>query len=275
MSRLYEALKRLESHAQDPLDVSSDFAQPAEILNNALQMAEMEGAHPVKIKVSPKARLVSLSAPRSLGAEKFRALATRLENMRQQRELKSFQVTSSVISEGKSLVAANLAVTLATSNKSRVLLIEGDLHKPTLASLFGVSEVKGLGDWWAGADEEITDFLYKFDDMPLWFLSAGKAHDQPSDVLQSARVREVLASLATQFDWIIVDSTPMLPIVDANLWSRLLDGTLLVVREGVATVNALKKGLESFDNPKLLGVVLNEASELDHGNYGYSHYGYK
>ena len=62
--------------------------------------------------------------------------------------------------------------------------------------------------------------------MPLWFLSAGKAQDQPSDLLQSARFREVLASIATQFDWIIVDSTPMLPIVDANLWSRLLDGTL-------------------------------------------------
>ena len=153
MSRLYEALKRLESNGQDPLETSPEFAQPAEILNNAMQMqTEMEGAQSAKINVSPKARLVALSAPRSLGAEKFRALATRLDNMRQQRELKSLQVTSSVVSEGKSLVAANLAVTLATYNKSRVLLVEGDLHKPTLASLFGLSEVKGLGDWWSGAE---------------------------------------------------------------------------------------------------------------------------
>ena len=276
MSRLYEALKRLESSGHATPQASPELAKPVEILNNAMQIqAEIEGAHTAKIKASPKARLVAVSAPKSLGAEKFRALATRLESMRHQRELKSFQVTSSVISEGKSLVAANLALTLANYNKSRVLLVEGDLHKPTLASLFGLNEAKGLGDWWLGAQQDLADFLYKLDDMPLWFLSAGKAQDQPSDLLQSARFREVFSSIAMQFDWIIVDSTPMLPIVDANLWSRLVDGTLLVVREGVATVNALKKGLESFDNPKLLGVVLNEASEFDQINHAYSQYGYR
>jgi receptor protein-tyrosine kinase len=276
MSRLFEALKRLEADGHEPAETSAEFAQPVEILNNAMQMqTEIEGARSAKIDASPKARLVALSAPRSLGAEKFRALATRLDNMRHQRELKSFQVTSSLVNEGKSLVAANLAVTLASYNKSRVLLVEGDLHKPTLSSLFGLGAVKGLGDWWSGNEQDLARFLYQLDDMPLWFLSAGKAQDQPSDLLQSARFREVLSSIATQFDWIIVDSTPMLPIVDANLWSRIVDGTLLVVREGVATVTALKKGLESFDNPKLLGVVLNEASEFDQGNYAYSHYGYK
>lgn len=276
MSRLFEALKRLEADGHERAETSAEFAQPVEILNNAMQMqAEIEGARSAKIDASPKARLVALSAPRGLGAEKFRALATRLDNMRHQRELKSLQVTSSLVNEGKSLVAANLAVTLASYNKSRVLLVEGDLHKPTLSSLFGLGAVKGLGDWWSGNEQDLTRFLYQLDDMSLWFLSAGKPQDQPSDLLQSARFREVLSSIATQFDWIIVDSTPMLPIVDANLWSRIVDGTLLVVREGVATVNALKKGLESFDNPKLLGVVLNEASEFDQGNYAYSHYGYK
>jgi capsular exopolysaccharide synthesis family protein len=276
MSRLFEALKRLEADDHEPAETSTGFAQAVEILNNAMQTQhEIEGARSTKIDASPKARLVALSAPRSLGAEKFRALATRLDNMRHQRELKSFQVTSSLVNEGKSLVAANLAVTLANYNKSRVLLVEGDLHKPTLSSLFGLGSVKGLGDWWSAKEQDLTRFLYQLGDMPLWFVSAGKAQDQPSDLLQSARFREVLSSIATQFDWIIVDSTPMLPIVDANLWSQLLDGTLLVVREGVATVNALKKGLESFDNPKLLGVVLNEASEFDQGNYAYSHYGYR
>lgn len=275
MSRLFEALKRLESNGRSSGDVAADIARPAEILNNAMQMqVEIEGANAAKINTSPKARLVALSTPRSLGAEKFRALATRLGNMSQQRELKSFQVTSSVVSEGKSLVAANLAVTLASYNKSRVLLIEGDLHKPSLGSLFGLDQIKGLGDWWTESDQDLTQFLYKLSDMPLWFLGAGKPSEQPSDILQSARFLEVFTSIAPQFDWIVVDSTPMLPIVDAHLWSRLLDGTLLVVREGVATVNALKKGLESFDNPKLLGVVLNEASETDPGNYAYSHYGH-
>jgi capsular exopolysaccharide synthesis family protein len=276
MSRLYEALKRLESNGREPGDFAAEFVQPAEILNSAMEMqAEIEGAHAAKLNVSPKSRLVALSAPRSLGAEKFRALVTRLETIRHQRELKSLQITSSVGSEGKSLVAANLTLTLASYHKSRVLLIEGDLHRPTLASLFGLNPVKGLSDWWSGTDQDFTGYLYQLNDMPLWFLGAGKAHDQPSDILQSSRFTETLTSVARQFDWIVVDSTPMLPIVDANLWSRLVDGTLLVVREGVATINALKKGLESLDNPKLLGVVLNEASEFDQGNYAYSYYGSK
>ena len=78
--------------------------------------------------------------------------------------------------------------------------------------------------------------------------------------------------MSAGFDWIIVDSTPMLPTVDANLWSRLVDGTILVVREGVALVNALKKGLQALDNPKLVGIVLNEASEFNRSNYEGKYY---
>jgi Mrp family chromosome partitioning ATPase len=79
--------------------------------------------------------------------------------------------------------------------------------------------------------------------------------------------------LASQFEWIVVDSTPMLPIVDVNLWSKLVDGTLLVVREGLTPVKALKKGLQALDHPKLIGVVLNEALESDQAIYDNQYYG--
>ena len=111
--------------------------------------------------------------------------------------------------------------------------------------------------------------------MPLSFLSAGSACDQPSQILQSARFAETFVRLVSGFDWIVVDSTPMLPNVDANLWSRLVDGTLLVVREGVAPIKALKMGVRDLDNPKWLGIVLNEASEFDRVNYTDQYYGVK
>jgi Mrp family chromosome partitioning ATPase len=94
--------------------------------------------------------------------------------------------------------------------------------------------------------------------MPLRFLTAGKPCVHPSDILRSAQSVKAFAELASQFEWIVVDSTPMLPIGDVNLWSRLVDGTLLVVREGLAPVKALKKGLQALDHPKLIGLVLNE-----------------
>ena len=225
------------------------------------------------VVASPESRLVALTDPDSLGAEKFRALVTRLDDMRKQQELKSFQVTSSVINEGKTLVAGNVAITLANFSNSKTLLIEGDLHRPTLARRFGLNELRGLSHWWSSQNQDMSSFLYRLNDMPLWFLPAGKPFDRPSDIIRSARFAKAFAQLASQFEWIVVDSAPMLPIVDVNLWSKLVDGTLLVVREGLTPLNALKKGLQALDHPKLIGVVINEASESDQWNYDSQYYG--
>ena len=237
------------------------------------KMFESEKTRSMMVQPPPTSRLVAWTDPNSLGAEKFRALAVRLDDMRRQHELNSLQVTSSVINEGKSFVAANLAVTLAKYSGSKTLLIEGDLHRPTVAAMFGLKDLQGLGDWWAGRDQDISRFLVRFTGTGLWFLPAGKACDRPSEILRSAHLAETFAQVAGRFDWIVVDSTPMLPVIDANLWSRLVDGTLLVVREGVAPLKALKNGLQSLDRPNLIGVVVNEASEFDQLDYDGQYYG--
>jgi protein-tyrosine kinase len=274
MSRLYEALKKVEMETRQPTGLVPDVANPVKTSDKEPEVSiEIEGARVIKLSASPESRLVALSAPRSLGAEKFRALVTRLENLRRQRELNSFQVTSSVVGEGKSMIAANLAVTLASDRRSRVLLLEGDLRRPTQADLFGLKDVKGINQWWSEPEKDLTDYLYRLNNLPLWFLGAGPSVDHPSELLQSNRFSKAFATLLPIFDWIVVDSTPMLPIVDANIWSQLVDGTLLVVREGKAPVTAIKKGLESLDNPKLIGVVLNDAAEFGQENYKkYSYY---
>jgi protein-tyrosine kinase len=231
------------------------------------QSTELPTGTATKLQVTPSSRLVSLTDTACLGAEKFRALAMRLENLNSQRNIKALQVTSSVVNEGKTLVSANLAVTLARRGRSKVLLIEGDLHRPTLSSLLSSTPTLGLVQWWNDKRKDLTPYLYELDAVPLWFLSAGGQADKPSEILESQRFTEEFKKLTSWFDWILVDSTPMLPTVDANVWSRLVDGTLLVVREGIASVKALKEGLASLDNPKLVGIVLNEASDFDRMNY--------
>ncbi|HXJ06282.1 MAG TPA: CpsD/CapB family tyrosine-protein kinase [Candidatus Acidoferrum sp.] len=237
------------------------------------QAFENDKNRTVMVQPTSTSRLVAWSDPNSLGAEKFRALAVRLDDMRRHLELKSLQVTSSVINEGKSFVAANLAVTLAKYTGSKTLLIEGDLHRPTLASMFGLKDLQGLSDWWTGRNQDIARFLVRLTGTGLYLLPAGKPCDRPSEILRSAQLAEAFAQLAGRFDWIVVDSTPMLPVIDANLWSKLVDGTLLVVREGVAPLKALKNGLQSLDNPNLIGVVVNEASEFDQVDYQGQYYG--
>jgi capsular exopolysaccharide synthesis family protein len=291
MSRLFEGLNRAptqRSHLDTvPADlVRTKLAETAEVLSDAMPEAigptgtvepknvfEIEKARSVLVQSPPTSRLVAWTDPKSLGAEKFRALAVRLGGMRRQQKLNSLQVTSSVINEGKSFVASNLAVTFAKYCGSKTLLIEGDLHRPTVASMFGLKELQGLSDWWAGREQDIARFLVRLHGSTLWFLPAGKTCDRPSDILNSARLEEAFTRLAGRFDWIVVDSTPMLPVIDANLWSRLVDGTLLVVREGMAPLKALKNGLQSLDHPKLIGVVVNEASEFDQIDYNGQYYG--
>ena len=276
MSRLYDTLRKMEREKRRPGTVAPEPDQPLEVLNNIVAgPIETTYGPPVRMRLGKASRLVALTDPKSLGAEKFRALAARLENLRQKSELKTLQITSAVINEGKSLVAANLAVTLVKHFGYKVLLVEGDMHRPTLATLLGLTGLEGINQWWSRREEntELSHCVHKLNDMPLWFLSAGSAFEQPSHILQSARFAETFARLVGDFDWVIVDSTPMSPVVDANLWSRLVDGTILVVREGVAPIKALKMGVKDLDNPKWLGIVLNEASEFDRVNYTDQYYG--
>jgi len=264
------ALPERPEVAERHLTVEGSMARGAV---EAKKTVESENGRTVMVQPPVISRLVAWTTPNSLGAEKFRALAVRLDDVRRQCRLNSLQVTSSVINEGKSFVAGNLAVTLAKYSGSKTLLIEGDLHRPTLASTFGLKALPGLSDWWLGRSQDLSRFLVRIAGTALWFLPAGRACDRPSEILRSAELAEAFAQLASQFDWIVVDSTPMLPVIDANLWSRLVDGTLVVVREGVAPLKALKNGLQSLDNPKLIGVVVNEASEFDQVDYAGQYYG--
>jgi capsular exopolysaccharide synthesis family protein len=272
MSRIYDALRRMERD-RSPEKVEPGTTEPVEFLQSvAPEPADLSRVRSVDADVSDLARLVSLADPQGLGAEKFRALATRLENLRHKKELKSLQVTSCVPNEGKTLVATNLAVTFAESTGAKILLVEGDLHRPSLHSVLGLKNLQGTTEWWAGKDQEMANYIYRLKRTPLWFLPAGGGREQPSNILQSGRFAEALLQLVGAFDWIIVDSTPLLPFADANLWSRLLDGMLLVIREGVAPVKALKKGLEAIDNPNLVGVVVNDASEVEDRSYHTAYY---
>jgi len=269
-----QSLKVVQPTAGPLALIQAEPVQEAKDANEAVRKVVEPAETPaILVNPSPESRLIALTDPNSLGAEKFRALATRFDHLRNQREIRSFQITSSVIDEGKTLVAGNLAVTFAKYSDSKTLLVEGDLHRPTLANVLGLSELRGLNHWWSSQDQELGQFVHRLNGMPLWFLPAGKPCDQPSDLLRSARFVKAFAQLTSQFEWIVVDSTPMLPIVDVNLWSRLLDGTLLVVREGVTPIKELKRGLQALDQPKLIGVVVNDATEFDQVGYADQYYG--
>src|SRR5271157_449568 len=219
--------------------------------------------HPV-----PEQRLVSLAEPDSPGAEMFRVLSTRLAHMQRKRRLQKLLITSSEGDEGKSVVAANLAFAIARRPNERILLIEADLRRPSASQLLSNSAMRGITEWSEGK-LALEDALYRVADLPLWFLSAGHGIEEPMSLLESSRFSEMLETVSSSFEWVLLDATPMLPMADSTSLSRLVDGVLVVVREGFTRRKVLNKALASIEKTKLIGTVLNQASML---KVGYDRY---
>ena len=219
----------------------------------------------LEVSITPSSRLVFYSQPESLAAEKFRFLGVRLRQVRQNRPLKRVLVTSTIPEEGKSLVSANLAGVLAR-RKERVLLIEGDMRRPVLAAQMGLGRLAGLAEWLQGGFETPAN-IYQLVGPGFWIMPAGEPPANALELMQSGRLSKLLDQVSAMFDWIVVDSPPLLPLADTTVWGRLTDGTLLVAREGKTQKNPLQRGLEAIRKSDLLGVVLNGCADPDHDNY--------
>jgi capsular exopolysaccharide synthesis family protein len=273
MSRLYEALSKMRIKAAPLETAGSTFCETLREREGSKKLvAEFRCGESVMLNAPPESRLVALTGRSTLGADKFRALGNRLTHLRTHNQLRSLQVTSSGVGEGKTVVAANLALTFATHARCRTLLVEGDLHRPAIASTLGLRRLYGLTDWWSSQTSHLASYSRRIHGTSLWVLTAGSAYAQPSEILASQRFKQAFADIAENFEWVVVDSPPISPVVDVNLWSSMLDGTILVVREGVTPIRQLKKSLAILDEPKLIGVVLNEASELDGASYQSRYY---
>jgi len=241
---------------------------PAAIVRESAPQAVSPTAFPsLEMSIGPTQRLVFFTQPESLAAEKFRFLGVRLRQMRQNRPLKKVLITSTIPEEGKSFIASNLAGALAQrKEKERVLLIDGDLRRPVLAEQFGLGRLAGLSEWLeSGVDT--TPNIYRLNGPGFWIMPGGVPPANPLELMQSGKLSALINQLATLFDWIIVDSPPLLPLADSTIWSRLTDGMLLVTREGKTEKAALQRGLEMIKKSNLLGVVLNSCTDQDQEHY--------
>jgi capsular exopolysaccharide synthesis family protein len=271
MSRLFEALQRSESEQAGvpsiPLSSSA-----AELLQAAEREAEDAGSNrldrfrTLSAFPPPDGKMVCLTAPDSLAAEKFRFLGVRLRQLQQKKPLKKVLVTSTRPEEGKSIIAANLATTLAKKESQKILLLEGDLRRPTLPQQLGLGFNPGLSEWLQGEFCAITN-IYRLAAGGFWFLPAGAPPENPLELMQSGKLSALIEQLETWFDWIIIDSPPVLPLADTSVWARLADGILLVTREGTTEKQQLKRGLQALEQSKLLGAVVNCATDTHHDDY--------
>jgi capsular exopolysaccharide synthesis family protein len=220
----------------------------------------------LRVLVPPQSKLVCLTDQDSLAAEKFRFLSVRLRQLRQSRPLKKVLITSTIPQEGKSMVAANLACTLARRTEQKTLLLDGDLRRPTLTELFGVGKLPGITEWLQGERGPMSS-VYRLEDAGLWILPAGSSPRNPLELMQSGKLPALIDQLSTWFDWIVIDSPPVLPLADTSVWMRLADGVLLVTRQGSTESKQLQRGLETIERSKLIGALLNSSKDAARSDY--------
>jgi capsular exopolysaccharide synthesis family protein len=256
-----EQLSPEQRHPVHSIDLSGPTAPPAEYPGRE----DVERCPQLPVSLPEESRLVSVCEEGSLGAEKFRFLAVRLRQLRQNRPLKKVLITSTIPQEGKSTVANNLACTLARKKQQKTLLLEGDLRRPSLAAQFGFGKLPGLCEWLSGQTETIN--IYRLEGLGLWILPAGSAPENPLELMQSGKLATLMQQLEGWFDWIVIDSPPVLPLADASLWSRVADGVLLVTRKGTTEKQQLQRGLEVIEKSKLLGALVNGSENVAHSDY--------
>jgi len=192
------------------------------------------------------------------GAEEFRTLRSRLYQIREKLPLKRLMVTSALPKEGKSFVTANLGQVLVRQHGRRALIIDADLRSPGLHRHLGTQQTPGLSEYLLGECDEFSA-LQRGPMENLFFLPAGRLASSPSELLANGRLKLLLQRVEPLFDWIIMDTPPVIPVADSTSIASFCDGVLMVVRSNMTPSDLARRAREEFQDKLLLGVVLNGA----------------
>lgn len=225
-------------------------------------------------KLSPdNPYLVNLHDPHSPSAEEYRKLKSALVKMTTGEVFRNcLMVTSSVPSEGKSLTAVNLAVSMAQELDHTVLLIDADLRRPSIHRYLNIEQGVGLAEILAG-EAEIGETIIATGIGKLSIIRAGRWIDNPAELFSSQRGKAVLAELKARYPdrYILLDTPPVLPFAEARSLAHLVDGVIFVIMERLASQANVKDALESLKSCPILGTVFNAAT-VDQADSRYSYY---
>jgi len=219
-------------------------------------------------------KLIVLNNPKSPITEAYRILRTNIQFSSLDKPLKTVLITSPGPNEGKSLTTANLAATFAQSGQ-QVLIIDGDLRRPTQHKIFGLKNLKGLTNILLG-EVSLEEALQSPEETSgLKLLTTGPLPPNPAELLGSQRMKQLIKSISDISDVVFIDTPPVVAVTDAALLAAEVDGVLLVLGAGEARIEMAKKAKELLSNVKanILGTILNKISTDGHDYYYYYYYG--
>jgi receptor protein-tyrosine kinase len=217
------------------------------------------------------AHLLDATRPSEAPAEEFRTLRTRLNHMQTLTPIHNLVVTSASPAEGKSFTAVNLALAQAQLADNLTLLADFDFRRPVVHSMFQIDRSPGITDYLMGK-AELHQVIKKVAGTNLYLMPAGEAVLNPLELLNLQEVKFLFDRLPTVFNWVVLDTPPLLFAADANLLSTICHGTLLVVRIGTTTIDSVTRAMQSLCENRVLGIAVNGARRGElYSKYTYYH----
>ncbi|MGH9563114.1 MAG: CpsD/CapB family tyrosine-protein kinase, partial [Terracidiphilus sp.] len=290
MSYIYEALLRAERERQSrqpgPADPQPAPAPSMETVPALPEEFDLATAPIARYEWNLFVPSFPTLAKYGRALEQFRSLRSHIYQARNEMALKTILVSSGMPSEGKSFVTANLAMSLARNSNNRILLIDGDLRRPSLHLLLGAPNEIGLSDYLA-VTAELHAIMQRCSEANengsngsspdlanLYFVPTGTHYDNASELITNQRIKELIASASGSFDWILIDSPPALVFADAVDLARAADAVLMVVRGAQTTLDVAQRAKASFSNSRILGIVLNDIKNPPRRESYYDNYYY-
>ncbi len=261
MSRVHDALRKSEqtAGAAPPAAAGGVLTAPA------LPEPAAGGLHGLLEQIkeiawdpAAEAHMIDAQHPHESPTEEFRSLRTRLNHMQSLQPLHTLVVTSASPAEGKSFTAANLALVQSHIQGSYTLLCDFDFRRPIIHNLFKLDRSPGLTDYLQGK-VGLAEVIKRIAGTNLFIAPAGSAVINPLELLNLKEMKVLLERLPSLFNWVLIDSPPMLFAADANLMATITDGTLLVVRLGQTTIDSVTRALQGMSHNNVVGVVANAA----------------
>ncbi len=227
-----------------------------------------------EVRLDANSRLLFHTDPHSSASDRYRLLRLRLREFKAKLKLKTILVTSPNPGDGKSTTVINLATALTEQGRSRVLVIEADLYHAPLIELLGMKASEGLGE---NLERALNPFagIRRLDPLGWYLLPAGKASISPTELLSKDALLQTIRKLAPYFDWVLIDSPPVIPLTDTLLLKSCSDVTLLIARAGHTSQKDIQTCISLIGPEHVLGIVLNAAEDINHMYSKYSkYYGY-
>lgn len=281
MSEIFKWLNKTEARS----DLTSVIASESKLHVESLQEVSSIPVHPLEppeitfshgkfdLDLADHRVKTALNA-QTLPGEQFRFLRTRLGQLQRQKGIKKLLITSSTPGEGKTFVSCCLAAILAQEPGKRVLLIDADLRRPRAAHNFGLTEAgdfSGLSDVLQGT-LKLQEALLRSSGLELFYLPAGQVPANPSELLASDSLEQIIANTAELFDWVIIDSPPVLNFSDSTRLASLCDSVVVVVAANGTPAKMVHKSLEMLGKNMVCGIVMNKLQNLRTTQYYYHYY---